>query len=925
MHYNVCNPFKDGGAMYCCLSSVFIVRRRARVSLMSSVLLTDSCVASRTGSAAVPSLRSTLKLQKREMFKKRARNFRARKAESSSGASSSEDEPAASPSSGNVERQAASGRSWAPRGRGLSCSSRPRAHDERPGRRLQRTDSPFEAELCGSGGESPRGIGRESEPAEQRTGLLSFGTQTEGDGEQFKVKKPAVSEVLFNAKKKVAPVSPEMHNERTKEMSPFEEAADRNFEDVHKVEDGGQSSGSEDSQSSSSTSQSSSSQSSSSDSSSSHSDSSEEKQNLAADVIPDAQCILEARRKRQLARAQGEYIALDTSSGSPRVRNDVDSDGELDDHEQRILFAPKPKTLKQRIAEKLDSKSNEGSEDSEDENERQDKWEEQQIRKAVRFPQGHDADDMSPRRSRHMKTKCNPPVPRPSVNLEDMKRQLNARLTSFQEVHRSHQQEYEKISHDVETSKNTVHKLEAGANTPLQYKFYKTMKTYAENLVDCLNEKILRINELEAAMHLLLHEKAKLLLERRQEDLRNESDALQRLGISATSEAPIDDNEKARHQLEECMLRRGARKHAREVLGKNNHHDGMSSDDELPPEKLADFQKNKSTILKKSKRLFEDVHEDFCDIRNILLKFQEWREKFPDSYYDAYISLCLPKLLDPLIRIQLITWNPLEDSIDLNQMLWHQGIKQFHNSKKEAEPNKDAVADHSDDDILPKIIKKTIIPKVSDFVEHVWDPLSSSQTDSLVKHCKSILVDTEPHKAKLGLLTLVVKRINRAINDDVYIPLYSKSSVEDSNSPHSVFQERQFWTAVNLLRNILQWDCLVEEHTLRELSLDKLLNRYLILMLLNAPPGPHSLEKCSKIVSYLPEGWFKGLNSRSTIPQLANMSKHLLQFGYLMHKNDYRDETGEVVLLLAKIKALDAADELLKEYGLDHLKAEMEK
>lgn len=65
-------------------------------------------------------------------------------------------------------------------------------------------------------------------------------------------------------------------------------------------------------------------------------------------------------------------------------------------------------------------------------------------------------------------------------------------------------------------------------------------------------------------------------------------------------------------------------------------------------------------ILQESKGIFEDVQVDFCNIRNILLKFQQWREKFPDSYYDAYISLCLPKLLNPLIRLQLINWNPVE-------------------------------------------------------------------------------------------------------------------------------------------------------------------------------------------------------------------------------------------------------------------------
>ena len=65
-------------------------------------------------------------------------------------------------------------------------------------------------------------------------------------------------------------------------------------------------------------------------------------------------------------------------------------------------------------------------------------------------------------------------------------------------------------------------------------------------------------------------------------------------------------------------------------------------------------------ILQDHKKIFEDVHSDFCNIQNILLKFQQWREKFPDSYYEAFISLCIPKLLNPLIRFQLIDWNPLK-------------------------------------------------------------------------------------------------------------------------------------------------------------------------------------------------------------------------------------------------------------------------
>ena len=65
-------------------------------------------------------------------------------------------------------------------------------------------------------------------------------------------------------------------------------------------------------------------------------------------------------------------------------------------------------------------------------------------------------------------------------------------------------------------------------------------------------------------------------------------------------------------------------------------------------------------VLEESKTIFEDVLADCCDIRKILLKFQERKEKFPDSYCDAYIGFCLPKLLNPLVRVQLINWSPLE-------------------------------------------------------------------------------------------------------------------------------------------------------------------------------------------------------------------------------------------------------------------------
>lgn len=64
-------------------------------------------------------------------------------------------------------------------------------------------------------------------------------------------------------------------------------------------------------------------------------------------------------------------------------------------------------------------------------------------------------------------------------------------------------------------------------------------------------------------------------------------------------------------------------------------------------------------ILLRSQELFSDVQDEFCDVKKILSRFEEWRGFYSDSYHSAYISLCLPKLLNPIIRHQLLAWNPL--------------------------------------------------------------------------------------------------------------------------------------------------------------------------------------------------------------------------------------------------------------------------
>ena len=61
--------------------------------------------------------------------------------------------------------------------------------------------------------------------------------------------------------------------------------------------------------------------------------------------------------------------------------------------------------------------------------------------------------------------------------------------------------------------------------------------------------------------------------------------------------------------------------------------------------------------------MFDDTMEDFHDFSAIKVRFEIWKWQHSDSYEEAFIGLCLPRLFTPLVRTKLIQWNPLEEKL----------------------------------------------------------------------------------------------------------------------------------------------------------------------------------------------------------------------------------------------------------------------
>ncbi|XP_034873503.1 PAX3- and PAX7-binding protein 1 isoform X2 [Mirounga leonina] len=559
--------------------------------------------------------------------------------------------------------------------------------------------------------------------------------------------------------------------------------------------------------------------------------------------IPDAAFIHAARKKRQMARELGDFTPHDSEPGKGRlVREDENdaSDDEDDDEKRRIVFSVKEKSQRQKIAEEIGI---EGSDDDAlvagEQDEELSRWEQEQIRKGINIPQvqasqptevnmyyqntyqtmpygssygipysytaygSSDAKSQKTDNTVPFKTPSNEMTP---VTIDLVKKQLKDRLDSMKELHKTNRQQHEKHLQSRVDSTRAIERLEGSSGgIGERYKFLQEMRGYVQDLLECFSEKVPLINELESAIHQLYKQRASRLVQRRQDDIKDESSEFSSHSNKALMAPNLDSfgrdralyQEHAKRRIAEREARRTRRRQAREQTGKMaDHLEGLSSDDEETSTDITNFNLEKDRISKESSKVFEDVLESFYSIDCIKSQFEAWRSKYYLSYKDAYIGLCLPKLFNPLIRLQLLTWTPLEAKCrDFENMLWFESLLFYGCEEREQEKDDVDVA------LLPTIVEKVILPKLTVIAENMWDPFSTTQTSRMVGITLKLIngypsvVNAENKNTQVYLKALLL-RMRRTLDDDVFMPLYPKNVLENKNSGPYLFFQRQFWSSV---------------------------------------------------------------------------------------------------------------------------------
>eukprot|EP00092_Neocalanus_flemingeri_P000916 GFUD01000974.1.p1 GENE.GFUD01000974.1~~GFUD01000974.1.p1 ORF type:complete len:671 (-),score=245.90 GFUD01000974.1:43-2055(-) len=595
--------------------------------------------------------------------------------------------------------------------------------------------------------------------------------------------------------------------------------------------------------------------------------------------IPDAAAIHAARKKREAARAAGEkedFIPIKKveKEGKARGGARLVREEDEDEDEERISFTVKENKREDEYHKKI---GRGGGDDSDSDPE----WEKMQISKAINsnqiiaaskdaalnatlgMPRAPLPPSISGDTSRPAPggRKGEAPLARPQkYDLPGIRERMKAKLVDMKEVHRRHEMDADRAVDDLVESQTEIDSV--GADVPdlaVKHKFYQELRGYVTDLTDCYDEKVGIITYLESRINKVYSEQRGKVRERRRQDVRDQADVL--AAMTATNMAlmldPVQDAVRD-YRVAEREGRRIRRRQAREGKGELRHYDGVSSDDEMPSVDTANLAKVKQDVENQSRMVLDDVVEEFSVISNVMERIQAWRTTDPDSYQSAYVSLCLPKIFSPLIRLQMLFWSPFTSSTGVSAQEWYSTVATYAVSLDE---NFSKFETDPDRNLLSTCCEKVILPKLVNIVRSSYDPVSTTQTNKLVGCLSRLVTDfptlTPRSKQLRELLSVVVENIKECLDNDVYIPMYTKNQMESPNSPHSLLFQRQFWSAFKLFKNVLAWAGILSDSILAELVLDRLLNRYLLLSLRANVDMLDSIDKARQIVQILPEWWLK--------------------------------------------------------------------
>ncbi|KAF8397793.1 hypothetical protein HHK36_016716 [Tetracentron sinense] len=454
--------------------------------------------------------------------------------------------------------------------------------------------------------------------------------------------------------------------------------------------------------------------------------------------------------------------------------------------------------------------------------------------------------------------------------------------------------------------------------------FMQKLRDFVSVICDFLQHKAPFIEELEEQMQKLHEERASAILERRVADNADEmieveaavsaamsvfskgggSSAMVAAATTAAQAAsavareqsnlPIQLDEFGRDmniqkrmdmmRRAEARKRRKARSESKRMssVGDDNAYhsiEGESSTDESDSESSV-YQSNRDMLLQTAEQIFSDAAEEYSQLSVVKERFERWKKHYSSSYRDAYMSLSVPAIFSPYVRLELLKWDPLYEDADFNDMKWHSLLFNYGL----LETGSDFNPDDADANIVPGLVEKVALPILHHEIAHCWDMLSIRGTKNAISATNLVLNYVPASSEALReLLAAIHARLADAVAN-LIVPTWSTLLIKAVPNAARVAAYR-FGMSVRLLRNICLWKDILALPVLEQLALDELLNGKILPHVRSITPNIHdAFTRTERIIASLSGVWTGPSVTGERSLKLQPVVDYVLTLGKMLEK-----------------------------------------
>jgi len=573
-------------------------------------------------------------------------------------------------------------------------------------------------------------------------------------------------------------------------------------------------------------------------------------------VIPDAKTIAEAKAKREAARAKStaaDYVDLDSSGG----------------RRERVAFkSVRDGGARDRYAGYVEGDILPGSDD--------DEFERAQLQRVFR-----DEPEMrrSARDARATMERAGTGVSIERGGMEafeSLKRALEAAESSSETARRE----------ATRADENAVKSQEALAfyekelkDASERYVFTQKLRDYFRDACAMLHEKKLILDELEEHYRKFHAERAQALTQAMNAEFEEsaiEAEAaaeavnavLQRSGsqteAKATAVTAIRDavfNAKGLHGEKLDDMGRDLNIAMREKV-KARSKRRESSDTAMAvaedEREVGLFHKDWADARDAASSMLKDASEEFSTLSAVKRHAEEWKRTHLGSYKSTYMSVSVPNLFAPFVRLELIGWSPLFPLAGktapgaLDAMSWYGQLFDYGVI--------DGKIDEGDEDanLLPNMVQHVVLPIASEAVEEWWEPRDPAQSRALASTLKDIFVYVEPsaNEEAKEIVIALQRRLKRCA-EECAVPTYSP--IVATCAPNAArHAQAQFRLALDLVRSAFAFEDIVDRAALQRIVADGIIGAqvipYVRLQLVDPAACAASLQA---VVDVLPADWLR--------------------------------------------------------------------